>query len=307
MLTEPVRIGGHPSLSLSLSCQAQFSDVASIVRHARAVDRGSAAAIEPAEAAVADARRLSVADIDLSGIEDPGPPGRRTFVQGGTIAVELMPGESFMFEGQRVEQGAEGTQSWVGTERGGDGYLVLTRKHGRMAGAANAGGRRFEFMGAASGRIVIREMFPETGGDCGQDDVDVSTKAIGVVPTPTLAKATTNLSSTTIDVLITYSDEAASYYGLSNMATKVGTLVAAMNQSFSDGGVDGFVRVVGYQRLANSNGTNSQNQPEPLRDALEQGESPFGGVGMSCFLCVGRFLNLSSCRSAWCEGEAVAV
>ncbi|CAJ0867418.1 hypothetical protein R76727_02090 [Ralstonia mannitolilytica] len=29
--------------------------------------------------------------------------------------------------------------------------------------------------------------------------------------------------------------------------------------------------------------------------------------GMSCFLCVGRFLNLSSCRSAWCEGEAVAV
>ncbi|CAJ0894464.1 hypothetical protein R76727_04527 [Ralstonia mannitolilytica] len=33
----------------------------------------------------------------------------------------------------------------------------------------------------------------------------------------------------------------------------------------------------------------------------------FFSTGMSCFLCVGRFLNLSSCRSAWCEGEAVAV
>lgn len=166
MLTEPVRIGGHPSLSLSLSCQAQSSDVASIVRNTHAVDRGQAVAIESAEAAIADARRLSVADIDLSEIEDSGPVGRRHFVQGGTIAVELMPGESFVFVGQRVEQSAEGTESWAGSELGGDGYLVLTRKHGRLAGAANAGGHRFEFMGAASGRIVIREMSPETGGDC---------------------------------------------------------------------------------------------------------------------------------------------
>ena len=36
-------------------------------------------------------------------------------------------------------------------------------------------------------------------------------------------------------------------------------------------------------------------------------DRPQAGEGMSCFLCVGRFLNLSSCRSAWCEGEAVAV
>jgi hypothetical protein len=281
MLAESVRTGGHPSLSLSLSCQAQFSDVASVVRNTRAADRSHAVAIESAEAAVADTRRLFVADIELSEIEDSGPVGRRNFVQGGTIAVELMPGESFVFVGQRVEQSAEGTQSWAGSELGGDGYLVLTRKHGRMAGAANAGGRRFEFMGAASGRIVIRELFPETGGDCGHDDADVSTKAMGVVPIPASAKATTNLSSTTIDVLITYSDEAASYYGLSNMATKVGTLVAAMNQSFSDGGIDGLVRIVGYQRLSSSNGTNSINQPESLRDALALGQSPFGSVGAS--------------------------
>lgn len=279
MLAEPVRIGGHPSLSLSLSCQAQSSDVASIVRNARAVDRNSAAAIEPAEAAIADAHRLSVADIDLSGVEDTGPLGRRSFVQGGTIAVELMPGELFVFEGQRVEQGAEGVQSWVGTERGGDGYLVLTRRQGRMAGAANAGGRRFEFMGAASGRIVIRELFPETGGDCGQDIAGDSSKILTAGSIPSLAKASTNLSSTTIDVLITYSDEAASYYGMSNMATKVGTLVTAMNQSFSDGGVDGLVRIVGYQRIAGSNGVDSSsNQPEPLRDAILLGQSPFTSI-----------------------------
>lgn len=189
-----------------------------------------------------------------------------------------MPGESFVFVGQRVEQSAEGTESWAGSELGGDGYLVLTRKHGRLAGAANAGGHRFEFMGAASGRIVIREMSPETGGDCGQDAGEESAKTIGASPMPTSAKATTSLSSTTIDVLITYSDEAASYYGLSNMATKVGTLVAAMNQSFSDGSVDGFVRVVGYQRIAGSNGVDSQLQPQPLRNALRDGLGVFAGV-----------------------------
>ena len=278
ILETTVNIGGNPSLSLSLSCQAQ-SDVATIVRNVQAVDRSVARSVETAEAAYADALRLAAADIDLAAIEDR-LHGAPTFRQGGTVAIELMPGEQFMFEGQRVEEGADGVVSWIGSEIGGEGHLVLTKHHGRLSGAANAGGRRFEITGAASGRIVIRESFPETGGDCSEDGgPDIGPRVPASAQPAAEGKAATNLTSTTVDVLVTYSDEAASYYGISNLAARVGTLVATMNQSFSSGGIDGLVRIVGFARIPSSNGDpNLERQPEPLRDALLRGDSPFGGV-----------------------------
>lgn len=125
-----------------------------------------------------------------------------------------------------------------------------------MSGAANAGGvGTFEITGAASGRIVIRESFPSPWR-CSEDGgPDIGPRVPASAQPAAEGKAATNLTWATVDVLVTYSDEAASYYGISNLAARVGTLVATMNQSFSSGGIDGLVRIVGFARIPSSMAT----------------------------------------------------
>lgn len=278
---------GNASLSLSLSCQAQSGLAFGVTRDVRYASAAEARSIEPAEAAYVGARQLATARIDLSSIESSEQGvGRGTFVQGGEISLEVMPGEHFGFEGTRLEHSSSGTISWIGGAEDSDRLIVLSKRGNRISGALNVGLRRFRINGTTPGRIVIREEFPETGDDCHEESLTANELSPQVTSSAISPKAITGSSSTTLDVLVTYSDEAASYFGANssgantgNLAAKVDGLVATMNQSFADGGIDGLVRIVGYRRVAGSNaGATTPTDLETLRDQMKGGISPFSAL-----------------------------
>ncbi len=199
------------------------------------------------------------------------------FVAGGKVSAELLPGETFEFVGDGVEAHDELSQSWLGHSRDEEGFLVLTARGGRLVGQASIGARRFKLHGAIDGRVVIREEFPEVGGDCANEfDVaaDIAASSDAELGSDRVDAKALPVSSRTLDVLVTFSDEAQAHLG-NNFLASIDNLAATMVQSFSAAGLSGGVRIVGYRRVAASNGLDGASQVSTDLDELHASTAPF--------------------------------
>lgn len=192
-----------------------------------------------------------------------------------------MPGEVFQFVGDAVESTDPHSQSWLGHSVGEEGCLVLTDRDGRLVGQAGYGARRFKLHGRINGRLVVREEWPDVGGDCATDNdaaaVFEASNTEKAFFAPVALEKALPVSARTVDVLVTYSDEAQQHLG-NNFFAAIDNLVATMNQSFVASSLNGSTRIVGYRRVAGSNGDNVPGQVRTHLTALHQGTVPFEGL-----------------------------
>jgi hypothetical protein len=230
--------------------ESDAAPVALAVRASDRVDTQAAIARGAPPGAIAHARSLAIATLDLDVLKPPAAlrrSGAPPFVAGNRVSFEPVPGLRVAAHGQRVEQGL-GAWTWVGRiAEPSEGSAIFTEAGGRLAGSIDVGTRRFVLHGAGYGQVIVREVDASGLGRCAtRDQVAVAGKATSIKKDPLPPRAAAKVSpGRTIDVMVLYSSAVVANQG-GDPAALINQLIAEMNAAYVAGNIDAAVRVVHY-------------------------------------------------------------